>query len=283
MLIIIVLTVAGLTLGSFINALVWRLHELGKIKKHKITTRADLNKLRQLSIFRGRSICPNCKHQLAAEDLIPLVSWLLLRGKCRYCHRPISFQYPLVELLTVVLFIFSYYFWPVAISGHEVSIFILWLLMLVVLIALAVYDIRWHLLPNILVSLLAILSVSSLLITIFTNINPATSSIEAAVWGVLIIGGSFYALFQLSKGEWIGGGDVKLGAVLGIIVGGPLASILLLFIASTSGTLYALPFIITGKAQRKTRIPFGPFLIVAAIITRLFGQSIINWYKQLYF
>jgi prepilin signal peptidase PulO-like enzyme (type II secretory pathway) len=214
---------------------------------------------------------------------VPLLIWLLLGGKCRYCHKPISWQYPLVELLTAGLFIFSYCFWPVKISGQEITVFLLWLGIMVVLMALAIYDIRWRLLPNILVYPLIVLALASLLVTVIANIDPAISTLEAAGWGMLIIGGGFYILFQLSKGEWIGGGDVKLGAILGIIVGGPLSSILLLFLASVSGTIYTLPFIVTGEAQRKTRIPFGPFLILAAIITRLFGQSLISWYKRLYF
>jgi prepilin signal peptidase PulO-like enzyme (type II secretory pathway) len=275
------LVVLGLCLGSFVNALVWRLHEQDAIKRRKITPSLR-DKLSKLSISHGRSMCPKCGHELAVIDLVPLLSWLLLGGKCRYCHKPISWQYPLVELLTVGLFLFSFCFWPVKISGQEIIVFILWLFILVLLIGLAIYDIRWRLLPNKLVYPLAVLAIVNLTVTVVVNSSPASSVVEAAGWGLLVIGGLFYLLFQLSNGKWIGGGDVKLGAVLGIIVGGPLSSVLLLFLSSVGGTLYALPLIVTGKAQRKTHIPFGPFLILAAIITRLFGQSIINWYKGLY-
>src|SRR5690606_6942893 len=100
--IIAVLALLGLCLGSFVNALVFRVHAQSKLKsgsKKKIGKR-DVD----LSVSRGRSVCIHCGHELAAKDLIPLLSWLLLRGKCRYCHRPISWQYPLVELTASLLF-----------------------------------------------------------------------------------------------------------------------------------------------------------------------------------
>ena len=105
--------------------------------------------------------------------------------------------------------------------------------------------------------------------------------ILASFYGLIIGGGIFYLLFQTSRGEWIGGGDVKLGAVLGIIVGGPWQALLLLFVASCLGTLFSLPMLLTGKASKTSKIPFGPFLIAATIIVYLFGSSIIAWYKKL--
>ncbi|MEX2014368.1 MAG: prepilin peptidase, partial [Candidatus Saccharimonadales bacterium] len=102
---LVALVLFGLSLGSFINALVWRLWQQEN-KKQK--TKND----RRYSILKGRSICPHCKHILQAKDLIPVLSWVLLRGKCRYCNKPISAQYPLVEAGTAALFILSYVFWP---------------------------------------------------------------------------------------------------------------------------------------------------------------------------
>ena len=127
--IIAILAVVGLILGSFVNALVWRMHE-------------------GLSVAHGRSMCPHCKHTLAARDLVPVFSWLMLRGKCRYCKKPISPQYPLVELATSGLFVASYIWWPSVFTGSQEAIFVLWLAILVGLVALAVYDIKWFLLPN---------------------------------------------------------------------------------------------------------------------------------------
>src|SRR5476651_645529 len=136
LMIIVVLVVFGLCLGSFVNALVWRLHE------------QDKKQAKNLSILNGRSMCPNCKHELAAKDLVPVLSWLSLRGKCRYCGKPISVQYPLVEMVTSGLFVASYLWWPEVLHGAQVAAFGLWLALLVGLMALLVYDLRWFLLPN---------------------------------------------------------------------------------------------------------------------------------------
>jgi prepilin signal peptidase PulO-like enzyme (type II secretory pathway) len=105
LMIIAVLVVLGLCFGSFANALVWRVHEqAGQAAKKK----PDKKYLKQLSVAKGRSMCPNCKHELVAKDLIPVLSWLALGGKCRYCAKPISIQYPLVEVALASLFVVSY-------------------------------------------------------------------------------------------------------------------------------------------------------------------------------
>ncbi|MBW3569139.1 prepilin peptidase [Candidatus Parcubacteria bacterium] len=275
--VIISLTLLGLAFGSFINALVWRLHKqsITKNKKQKA----------QLSIVNGRSRCVHCRHKLGMYDLIPVLSWLYLRGRCRYCHEPISLQYPLVELSTVILFIISYLYWPgfqdSILEMAEVVDFGVWLAALTGLIALVVYDLRWMLLPNkIIFPLLGLAGLNVLLQSILTSsADPLTSSL----WGALIGAGIFYLLFQLSDGQWIGGGDVKLGFLLGILVGGPLPAFLMLFIASLLGTAYSLPRIIGGGLTVKARLPFGPFLIAGGIITKLFGQGIVDWYLNSFF
>src|SRR5690348_8244818 len=114
--IVLLLGALGLGLGSFVNALVWRLHEQELAEeepKHKRAKgKARQLSAKELSIVSGRSMCPDCHHELAPQDLIPVLSWLWLRGKCRYCSKPISWQYPLVELVTAALFIVSYLSWP---------------------------------------------------------------------------------------------------------------------------------------------------------------------------
>jgi prepilin signal peptidase PulO-like enzyme (type II secretory pathway) len=268
--IVLMLITLGVCLGSFTNALVWRLHEQAKLAAEK---KAELA---ELSVLRGRSMCPKCKHQLAVQDLIPVVSWISLGGKCRYCHRPISWQYPLVELLTAGLFIFSWVFWPSALAGIGLFEFVFWLIFITGLTALAVYDLKWFLLPNrIVYPLIGLALVQLLLILVFYH--GGFSTLSSTFWGVLIAAGIFYVLFQLSHGKWIGGGDVKLGVLLGMLVGGPLNSILMLFIASCTGTLLSLPFVITGRARRDTHLPFGPLLVIGVIVVRLFGVSITHW------
>ena len=266
--VVFILIVLGLCLGSFVNALVWRIHEKSK----------DSKKDTNLSIINGRSMCSKCRNPLTARDLIPVLSWLSLKGKCRYCRQPIS-DSPLVELLLPIIFVFSYLFWPHDFNTTQSILFGLWLIFLVGLMSLAVYDFKWYLLPNTIIY--PLLGLAALQV-IFLSLSSSSSSevIKDALFGLAVGGGLFYALFQISHGKWIGGGDVKLGALLGILVGGPLPSFLLIFIAALIGSFLALPLLLTGRAKRGTRLPFGPFLIMAAVVVKLFGVTIIEWYKN---
>jgi leader peptidase (prepilin peptidase)/N-methyltransferase len=278
LMVIVILVVFGLCLGSFINALVWRLHAQSLQTKNK-----KLNKdhMAKLSIINGRSMCPNCKHQLAGLDLVPLFSWLALRGKCRYCHESISIQYPIVEMLTALLFIASYIWWPETIRDLQVSIFILWLAILVVLIALFIYDLKWLLLPNKLIYPLSAAALAIAVLTIIDSNHPLKAIIDL-VLAVAVGGGIFYVLFQLSGGRWIGGGDVRLGWALGLIAGTPSKSVLFIFIASIAGTFFSLPLLLSHRLKRNSIIPFGPMLIFGIVITQLFGSDILSWYQNLF-
>lgn len=257
--IVLIIVILGLCLGSFVNAFVWRIHE----KKNWAT---------------GRSICVHCKQVLAWYDLIPVVSWGLLKGRCRYCNKLISWQYPLVELLGALLFVTSYLYWPYGWSVYGMLMFGIWLAICVILLTLTVYDIRWMLLPNKLVLVFGLLAGSSLLVNLLESKD--FNVLISAFWGVVCLFGLFYVLFQISGGRWIGGGDVKLAAGIGILVGGPLMSILVLFIASCLGTIVSLPLMAIHKKKVSSKIPFGPFLIVATIVVYIFGTTIINWYKK---
>ncbi len=268
--VILLLIALGLCLGSFVNALVWRLHEQDKPKKKQ--TKANL------SIATGRSVCPHCTHALGFFDLIPVFSWLSLRGKCRYCEQPISWQYPIVELLTAALFVLSYVVWPYGFDPSGIFQFAVWLLFSTGFMALIVYDLKWMLLPDRIVAPLTALVIVQVVLLAVWQGNPQL--VLGAVWGVLCLAGLFYVLFQVSGGKWIGGGDVKLGIVLGALVGGPLNSIAVLFIAACLGTICAAPLLLTDKKAFGKRLPFGPFLIVATIIVYLFGQTIVGWYKR---
>ncbi len=285
---IIFLVVLGLCFGSFVNALVFRLHWQSK-KRSGVSSSASGKKLKKqvtesrsqkiqdrYSILKGRSMCVNCKHELTVSDLIPILSWVALRGKCRYCKKPISWQYPAVELLTVGLFVISYIFWPSDLAGIEWAIFSLWLATLVGLVALIVYDIRWMLLPNKIVFPLYFLATAIVALRFVQD--PRAITLYQSLTGILVGGGLFYILFQISKGKWIGGGDVKLGFLLGSLVGRADYAFLMLFLASLLGCLFILPALITRKLKRSSRVPFGPFLILGAIIVMLFGNDIITWY-----
>ncbi|HEY8999433.1 MAG TPA: A24 family peptidase [Candidatus Saccharimonadales bacterium] len=285
---VLVLVVLGLLFGSFVNALVWRVHEREQILEHAAKrakdkapelTAKEKQTLRGLSMTRGRSMCPNCYHPLAPKDLIPVVSWLALRGRCRYCHKKFD-DTPVAELLTPLLFVVSYIWWPFALHGSGTFLFGLWLVFGVGFVALTLYDARWFILPDRIVFPLLALAVAQVAV-LATYYHEGWAAVVGAAAGMLIISGLFYLLFMLSNGTWIGGGDVKLGAVLGILAGGPMHSVLLLFVASFAGLVFTIPQLVTGKAGRRAQVPFGPFLILALVIVQLFGSSMVGWYERL--
>lgn len=273
-LITVILFWIGLCFGSFVNALVWRFHEWHSPKKGK--------KQQRLSIINGRSICPSCRHTLAWYDLIPLLSWVMLRGRCRYCKKPISVQYPIVELLGGAVFAGSYIFWPQAVSLNGQWLLLgTWLAASVGLLALAVYDFRWTLLPNpILYSTLAI-AVAGRAGHIAAYEPHKLHALAMWLSSVAIASGIFWALYRFSKGKWIGYGDVRLGLVTGTLLADPSKSFLMIFLASVIGTLFVAPALVTGKKTIGSRLPYGPFLILATAIVILFGGSILDWYRSL--
>ena len=250
----------GLIWGSFINALVWRLHE----KRDWVTERSE---------------CPHCHHQLASKDLIPVVSYLMLKGKCRYCKKPIL-DTPVSELLTPTLFLLSYIFWPSELTGAGLFLFIAWLVFIIGFVALAIYDLRWYILPNKMVFPIIGLAAVQVLIMPLAYHYSWHTVLDAAL-GALTLSGLFYIIFQISGGTWIGGGDVKLAMALGLLAGDPLRSMLLLFFASFIGSVAAIPIIAKNGLKSKIKLPFGPLLIVGLILVQLFGSSVISWYSNL--
>jgi prepilin signal peptidase PulO-like enzyme (type II secretory pathway) len=268
----VILFILGLALGSFVNALVWRLHEQTKPRAKKT----------DLSILKGRSICPHCRRRLSWYDLIPIISWLWLRGQCRYCRNPISVQYPVVELLMGLIFALSYLFWPepLHLSGQWILL-ATWLGCSVGLIALAVYDLRWMLLPNKLIYPTLLLAVIGRLAFITAFEKHLLHALLLWLFSVVIASGVFLALFIVSDGKWIGYGDVRLGLITGTLLADPQKSLAMLFLASLIGTLIILPGLARGNKSLASKLPYGPFLISATAILVVFGDSLLNWYKNL--
>jgi len=267
-----VLVVIGLAFGSFVNALVWRLHEqAGSARSNKNT---------ELSILRGRSLCPSCKHRLAVLDLVPVLSWLGLRGRCRYCKKLISTQYPCVELLTAILFVVSYIFWPYDLSSNLSAwlLFVSFLPLTVLGVAMSLYDLKWMILPNKLVYSFGLFAVIWWLLLAISQ--QSTSFLMSGIIGSFGFGGFFYVLYQISGGKWIGGGDVRLGAMLGLILGWQ-RSIVALALAAYAATAVVFVLVLLRKYHKKMHIPFGPFLLIATLVAVLWGQSVIDWYTRL--
>jgi len=269
---IVALAVFGLAFGSFVNALVWRVHEQSKKKKLKSVN---------LSIVNGRSICPHCKHVLGSSDLVPVFSWLYLRGKCRYCKKPVSKQYPLVEITGALVFALSYVFWPQDLAGAgQWVLFITWLAASVGLLALLVYDARWMLLPNRILYPAFYIATAGRLIYIIGFEHRKLHALIMWAASILVASGIFWILFTVSQGKWIGYGDVRLGLVTGTLLADPAKSFLMIILGSLLGTLFILPALALGKKNLASKLPYGPFLIGATAIVVLFGERILDWYKH---
>lgn len=258
-LLIIIFAVLGVCLGSFVNAAVWRI----KVKK---------------DIVHDRSECVHCHHKLAATDLVPVMSWLFLRGKCRYCHKPISAQYPIVELAVMAYFVLSYLLWPMMLDSTSAWIdFGLWLSYGVGLAILFVYDLKWYLLPDKVVWPLVALGMIDFINTGLWRQWSLPQFLSEFVLAVLVIAGVYYLLYIMSKGKWVGFGDVKLGLFMGLALGWQ-AGLVALLLANVVGCLVVIPGLALGKLKRDSRIPFGPFLIIGFVLAGLYGQQLFSWY-----
>jgi len=259
----LVVGLLGLCFGSFVNALVWRLHK-------------------KRDFVRERSECTHCHHTLAWYDLIPVISWLLLRGKCRYCHKRID-DSPLTELGVALAFVLSYLCWPFGFAVGGAVLFVLWLISLVFLAALFLYDLKWALLPNVLT--FPLMGLGGIWAAIYYGVmttQPLYATAQDIVLGLASVAGIYGALHVVSKGEWVGLGDVKLGVFIGLVLGWQ-GGLLAVMLANVIAFLWVAPGLVTRKISRKARIPFGPFLIAATIIALLFGQQLIGAYVSVIF
>ena len=253
--ILVVIAIIGLVVGSFLNVVVLRLHA-GK------------------DFTKGRSSCPKCGHTLSPLELVPVVSWVVLRGRCKACGKPISVQYPLVELLTALVFVLAYVTHPISTYGDLLEL-LLWFYILGSLIVLAVYDLRWYLLPD--KVLLPIIIPASAILVAEALITHSPRVVIGGVLAAIAFGGGFYLLAAVSKGRWMGGGDIKLAFVMGLLLGLQRTA-LAMFIAFVTAALVGAVLIAIKRKGRRDSIPFGPFLITGTIITYLYGTAIISWY-----
>ena len=244
--------VLGLSIGSFLNVVI-----------HRVP--------RKESVVRPRSRCPSCDTQLSSLDNIPLVSWLVLRGRCRTCGVRISPRYPLVELLTGALF-----------AGAAVRFGYDWalpafLLFLASLVALAVIDYEHFLLPNRIIypTLLASLP----LLVLAAAAGHQWRAFRDAVLGSVVAFAVFFVL-NLVYPRGMAFGDVRLSSIIGLYLGwlGPRTVFLGLFAAFLTASIVGIGLILGRRANRKTPIPFGVFLAVGAIVAVYWGNAILDWW-----
>jgi leader peptidase (prepilin peptidase)/N-methyltransferase len=251
--VVVVAGVVGLVVGSFLNVVI-----------HRVPRRE--------SVVRPRSRCPGCGAQLAGRDNVPVVSWVLLRGRCRHCAQPISPRYPAVELVTAVLWV------AVAARLGADAALPAFLVFTAAMVAVAVIDVEHLIVPNRVVAGTLVLCLPLLL----------AAAVASGDWHRLrdgLLGGIGMAAFLLAMNlvnpRWMGMGDVKLALVLGLLTGwlGPAYVFLATFLGFLLGAVGGVLLIATGKRGRKDHVPFAPFLAGGAVVAVLVGQPILDWYR----
>lgn len=243
----IYLLVLGLVLGSFYNVVGLRIPE-------------------KQSLVKPRSHCPTCKRTLTTFDLIPVFSYLFLRGKCRGCGSKISPIYPIMELSTGLLFILSFYTY-----GLTSELFVA-LTLISLLVIIFVSDLAYMVIPDkILLFFIPLLIIER----IFIPLDPWWDSLVGAVSGFSLI----FLIAIISRGG-MGGGDIKLFFVLGLALGLKL-TLLAFFLATLVGAIYGVAGMVIGHFKKRQQIPFGPFIAIGALFSYFNGNSIIEWYFQI--
>jgi len=275
------MAIAGAIFGSFAGAQVWRLRARELAQDKHDGEAVDMHEYRRLSPLivkasQDRSRCLHCGHTLAWYDLLPLASWLSTAGKCRYCKKNIGWFEPLMEVGFAVFFVLSYLFFaPTLGSIDGIARLTLWLVAGVLMGILLAYDAKWFILPEKLNIALGVVGAMYAAITLMQQ-GISLDTLLSLVGSLLIMSGLYLLIFIVSRGEWIGFGDVILGVGLGFVLLSWERAFLALFLANVLGLLAVLPAYIQRKVTGKTPIPFGPFLIIATILVVLYGESMVR-------
>jgi leader peptidase (prepilin peptidase) / N-methyltransferase len=245
--VVLFLLILGAVIGSFLNVVIYRLP-------------------RNESLVFPPSHCPHCRHKLSVIDLIPVVSYILIGGKCRYCHQPISPLYPIVESLTAVLFVTTY-----LLSIQHGFVYLSYILfILCILIAIFFIDLLKGIIP------LYLVIVGSMVTIAYLAYAFSLTAILTHVLSGLLAFGFFFFLFAITKGRGMGFGDVMLVFLLGLILGFPNIAIAL-YISFLSGAVFSLILIAIGsKRIRHDTIPFGPFLVLGTLVSLFWGNQIVE-------
>ena len=234
----------GLVIGSFLNVVIARL-PTGR------------------SIARPPSACPACSTLIRWYDNVPVLSWLWLRGRCRACRAVISWRYPAVELLTAVLF---------ALAARQLGPTLdlaTALLLLAALVAITGIDLDHQIIPD-------VITLPGIVVGAVANLTVRPGNWLDTLLGI-VIGGGLFLIIILASGGGMGGGDMKLGAMMGAFLGWKLA-LLAILLGVFAGGAVAIGLLSTGSKGRKDPVPFGPFLALGAVVTLLWGHSLLAWY-----
>lgn len=250
--IVVFMLAVGLAVGSFLNVCIYRL------PRHE-------------SLLFPASHCPSCNRSLSWFENLPLVSWLVLLGRCRSCRTPIGVQYPLVEAITGGIFVSAYliYGWTPLLAAR--------LLFASAMIVLFVIDLHHRILPNV-ITLPGI--VIGFVLSVF--LPPG---LRSSLIGIIAGGGVLFAIgeaYYRTRGyEGLGMGDVKMLAMIGAFLGWPLMLVTLV-LASFAGSAVGIGLLISRKGDMKAALPFGTFLAVGALVAAVAGNNFLAWYLTLY-
>lgn len=242
---LLIAVVLGLLIGSFLNAWIYRM-EIGK------------------SVFSGRSRCPSCGKILGPLELIPLVSYFIQKGRCKGCKSNIPVQYAAIEAVTGALFALTYLVHKdLSASAFRDFVFI------GALLVIFVFDLKHSLIPDQVV-------IGAAVGAFFWNFLLGMQ-IQSLLFGAVFGGGFFLFQYLISRGRWIGAGDIRVGVMMGAMLGPPL-TLVALFISYISGALIGIFLLARGKAKFGSTIPFGTFLTVGTTTALFFGDRILSWY-----
>lgn len=282
----IALALFGAALGSFAGAQVWRLRARQLVEDKAAGEPVDQKEYKRLlpltkqRLLRDRSIDLDTGKQLLWYDMIPVVSWLALRGKSRFSGKPIGLFEFVIEVGTALFFVLSFVFWPYTLDNAlEISKFILWLAAGVLLAIQFATDYKWSILWTAISYGLMGLGAAFAVLTV-VGANDGLAAVWSAGGSVLILGGLYFALYAISRERWVGFGDVLLGVGLGLLLADWMVALVALFMANLIGSIVVLVGFATKKITRGQHVPFGPFFIAGAVVAQLFGYAIIEWYTS---
>lgn len=243
----------GAVIGSFLNVCIYRIP-------------------RGLSIVLPPSYCPNCQQRIKPYDMVPIISYIILGGRCRYCKERISMRYPLVEALTGTAFVISF-----AIYGFSLQ-FLYSIILVALLIAISFIDIDEGIIPDALIGIGFIAGIAAI---VFDRSISWQYGLYGALIGAGIIGAVYVLSWFIFKKEGIGVGDIKLMAMAGLFLGWQRTALAFL-IGVYCGAIIGIALVLLKKKTMAGSIPFGPFLSIGIIISQWYGYEVIDRYLSLY-
>lgn len=248
-----IIFIFGMCIGSFVNVCIYRVP----------TSKSIIDPL--------RSICPNCGSIIRFYDNIPVLSYLLLKGRCRNCDKPISFRYPLVEIISGVFALCTFLKFGPTLEALVYFAFI------TVLVVITFIDIDHQIIPD-------LITIPGIPVCFLASFALPSITYKESLLGLIAGGGSLllvgWIYYLIKKAEGMGGGDIKLMAMIGAIVGWK-GILFTIFVSSLVGTLVGITIMLRTKKGMKIAVPFGPFLSIGTITYIFFGPGLISWYFNL--